>query len=205
MTRVPITTRSSHAAHDAALTWLSWKEAVAGSSAQAAAKPIRPPSSHCAPEAMAGAGCDSLREAYEPRLQHSGAPKAHKVPCQVAEKSPSSASTAAPATPSTRPSQLVTGTRSPPRRDHSASHMGMVVTTVAMSPEPMPSFCASTTMDMAPKAISPPTSAVCRHWAALGQGRPWARATASITPPANTKRAPFMSKGGMDAMATPRA
>ena len=29
-----------------------------------------------------------------------------------------------------------------------------------------------TTMDMAPKAIRPPTSAVCRHWAALGQGRP---------------------------------
>ena len=28
---------------------------------------------------------------------------------------------------------------------------------------------------------------------------------ASITTPANTKRAPFMSKGGMDAMATPSA
>ena len=122
--------------------------------------------------AMAGAGCDSLREAYEPRLQHRGAPKAHSVPSQVAEKSPSSASTAAPATPKARPSQLVNGTRSPPRRDHSASHMGMVVTTMAMSPEPMPNFCASTTMDMAPKAISPPTNAVCRHWAALGQGSP---------------------------------
>jgi len=75
-------------------------------------------------------------------LQASGPANASKVPDQVAEKSPSSASSIAPTTPTPRPSQLVSGTRSPPMRVHSASHIGMVVTTVAMSPDPMPSFWA---------------------------------------------------------------
>ena len=83
--------------------------------------------------------------------------------------------------------------------------MGMVVTTVAIRPEPMPSFCASTTSPMAANAMSVPMRALARHCAVVGQGSPCHLASASITTPAVTKRAPFMSTGGMDCMATSSA
>ncbi len=134
-------------------------------------------------------------------LQASGAPKAHSVPSSVVEKSPSSASSMAPVAPSTSPSQLVTGTRSPPQCVHSASHIGMVVTTVAIRPEPMPACWASTTRAIAAKAISAPISAQAGHCAAVGQARPCQRAMASMARPATRKRSPFISTAGMVCMA----
>jgi hypothetical protein len=123
----------------------------------------------------------------------------------VVEKSPSSASNAAPVAPSARPIQLVTGTRSPPQRVHSASHIGMVVTTVAMRPDPMPSFCATTIRLIAAKAMSVPMSALARHWAPVGQASPCQRAIASMSKPASRKRTPFMSNGGSACIATSSA
>ncbi|MNV24326.1 hypothetical protein D3C71_1153870 [compost metagenome] len=154
---------------------------------------------------MAGAGSDSLRDAYEPMLQAKGAPKASNAPSQVAEKSPSSASSNAPTTPSARPTQLVTGTRSPPQRDHSASHIGMVVTTVAIRPEPMPSFCAKPIRFMARNTMQPPTTAELRHCRAVGRAWPCHSAMSSITPPAHRNRMAFMSRGGMVCTAMPMA
>ena len=167
--------------------------------------PMAPPVSHCAPEAMAGVGSESLRDAYEPMLQHSGAPNASNAPTPEAEKSPSIASSKAPTTPSARPTQLVAGTDSPPQRVHSASHMGMVVTTVAMRPEPMPIFCAKPMQFIARNTISPPTSALWRHCATVGKAWPCPTATNSITPPAQRKRLAFMRSGGMVSSAMPRA
>ena len=115
------------------------------------------------------------------------------------------ASSKAPATPSTKPTQLVVGTRSPPRRVHSASHMGMVVMTVAMSPEPMPCFCANTTRFMDTNTISPPTSAALRHWRQLGSFSPRHRAQASMITPASVKRVAFIHSGGKLCTATPMA
>ena len=83
--------------------------------------------------------------------------------------------------------------------------MGMVVTTVAIRPEPIPACWASTTRAMAAKAISPPMSALARHCAAVGQASPCQRAMASMARPAAMKRAPFMSTGGSVCMATASA
>lgn len=154
---------------------------------------------------MAGVGSDSLREAYEPTLQASGAPKASSAPSQVAEKSPSSASSSAPTTPSARPIQLVNGTRSPPQRDQSASHIGMVVTTVAIRPEPMPSFCAKPIKFMARNTMQPPTTAELHHCTHVGNAWPCHSAITSITLPAHKKRMAFISSGGMLCSAIPMA
>ena len=154
---------------------------------------------------MAGAGCSSLRLAYEPRLQASGAPKAIRPPATVAEKSPSRASSTAPATPSARPAQLVALTRSPPRRLHSASHIGIVVTTVAIRPEPMPARCASTTRFIAANTINAPTSVACAHWRAVGRRSPRHSAQAIISTPATTKRLAFSPSGGISRRAMPMA
>jgi hypothetical protein len=82
--------------------------------------------------------------------------------------------------------------------------MGMVVTTVAIRPEPMPIFCAKPMQFMAKNTISPPTSALWRHcapWAAPGlrQG------DQQHHHPGAQKRLAFMSKGGMVSSAMPRA
>ena len=138
-------------------------------------------------------------------LQHRGAPKASKPPSHVAEKSPSIARSRAPATPSTSPIQLVAAMRSPPQRDHSASHIGMVVTTVAIRPEPMPSFCAKPIRFMARKTMSPPTRAALRHCTAVGSAWPCHNATVSMTPPAHTKRMAFIKSGGIVCSAMPMA
>ena len=154
---------------------------------------------------MAGAGWASRRDAYEPMLQASGAAKASNAPSQVAEKSPSRASSKAPVAPSASPTQLVSGTRSPPQRDHRASHIGMVVTTVAIRPEPMPSFCAKPVRFMARNTMQPPTTAALRHCSAVGSAWPCHSATSSITPPAHKNRRAFMSKGGMVCTTMPMA
>ncbi len=99
----------------------------------------------------------------------------------------------------------MTGTRSPPRRVHSASHMGMVVMTVAIRPEPMPCFCANTTRFMAMKAMSPPTSAALRHWRQLGSFSPRHSAQASMITPASVKRVAFIHSGGKLCTAMPMA
>ena len=83
--------------------------------------------------------------------------------------------------------------------------MGMVVTTVAIRPEPLPIFCAKPMQFMAKNTISPPTSALWRHCAAVGSAWPCASATSSMTTPAHRKRLAFMSKGGMVSSAMPRA
>ena len=75
--------------------------------------------------------------------------------------------------------------------------MGMVATTVAIRPEPMPSFWAKPTRFMASNTISPPTSAELRHCRAVGRAAPCHRASASINSPAARKRLVFMNNGGM--------
>ena len=83
--------------------------------------------------------------------------------------------------------------------------MGMVVTTVAIRPEPMPIFCAKPMQFMARKTINPPTTVLLRHCTRVGSVCPCAKATSSITPPAHRKRAAFISSGGMVSRAMPMA
>ena len=83
--------------------------------------------------------------------------------------------------------------------------MGIVVTTVAIRPEPMPIFCAKPMQFMARKTINPPTTALLRHCARVGSACPCASATSSITPPAQRKRTAFISSGGMVSRAMPMA
>ena len=83
--------------------------------------------------------------------------------------------------------------------------MGMVVTTVAISPDPIPNFCAKPMQFMARKTIKPPTTALWRHCARVGSACPCARATSSITAPAHRKRTAFISSGGMVSSAMPMA
>jgi hypothetical protein len=65
--------------------------------------------------------------------------------------------------------------------------MGMVVTTVAIKPEPMPSFCAKPMQFMAKNTISPPTSAELRHCSAVGRAWPCHKAMSSMTTPGAQK------------------
>jgi hypothetical protein len=62
--------------------------------------------------------------------------------------------------------------------------MGMVVTTVAIRPEPMPIFCAKPMQFMAKNTISPPP-AHCGATARRGQRLACAKAISSITTPAH--------------------
>ena len=80
-----------------------------------------------------------------------------------------------------------------------------VVTTVAIRPEPMPSFCANPIRFIATNTINPPTKAELRHCAQVGSAWPCHSATSSITPPAHRKRMAFMSSGGMLVRAMPMA
>ena len=75
--------------------------------------------------------------------------------------------------------------------------MGMVVTTVAIKPEPMPSFCAKPMKFIAKNTISPPTSAELRHCSAVGRAWPCHKAMSSMTTPAHRKRTAFINNGGM--------
>jgi hypothetical protein len=75
--------------------------------------------------------------------------------------------------------------------------MGMVATTVAIKPDPMPRCCAKPTKFMATNTINPPTPAECNHSRGVGHGCWCQRAKPSMMVPASKKRLPFMNHGGM--------
>ena len=79
------------------------------------------------------------------------------------------------------------------------------MTTVAMRPEPMPSFCAKPMKFMARNTMSPPTRAELHHCARVGMACPCPIATSSMTPPAHRNRMAFISSGGMVCSAMPMA